>query len=203
MCGRMDSVAAFGRRSQEPVLSVPFNRRVPMNRRVACALLAVPVVVGAAGCGGSSGARLSTRPTGTFSPPTCPSAPPAQPHWPAGVPASLPKPANATILSTTTSGNVHITKFTTPTPLRDSVLFVVGKLPKAGYVLGRGDAEAAEADAPFMSPNGQTRGLLRMVELGACQTEWLLASVKAQAAPGTSPLLPPHATPSPSPLPFG
>jgi hypothetical protein len=182
---------------------VPFNRRVPLNRRLARAVLAVPVAIAAAGCGGSSSGTPSTAPVGTFSPPTCPSVSSSKPHWPATVPATLPKPPNATVLSTTTSSNVHITKFTTPMSLRDSVLFVVGKLPKAGYVLGRGDAEAAEADAPFLSPNGQTRGLLRMVELGACETEWLLASVNAQAVPGTSPLLPPHASPSPSPLPFG
>jgi len=96
---------------------------------------------------------------------------------------------------------VHIVKFTTPTSLRESVLFVVRKLPKAGYVLGRGDAEATEADAPFV--HGDTRGLVRMLEVGTCQTLWLLATVDASSQ-SNSPLLTPH-TPSgsPSPLPFG
>jgi hypothetical protein len=83
------------------------------------------------------------------------------------------------------------------------VIFVVDKLPKAGYVLGRGDAEAAEADAPFI--HGNVRGLVRMLETAPCQTLWLLATVDTSAqSNGNSPLLTPH-TPSgsPSPLPFG
>ena len=73
--------------------------------------------------------------------------------------------------------------------------------PKAGYQLGRGDAEATEADAPFI--HGQLRGLVRMLEAGPCETQWLLATVTAQNAP-TTPLLPTHSpSGSPSPLPFG
>jgi hypothetical protein len=86
--------------------------------------------------------------------------------------------------------------------LRDSVIFVVEHLPKAGYVLGRGDAEATEADAPFL--HGSTRGLIRMLQTGLCTTDWLLATVDTQTPVANSPLLTPH-TPSgsPSPLPFG
>ena len=92
-------------------------------------------------------------------------------------------------------------KFSTPTSLRDSVLFVVRKLPKAGYVLGRGDAEATEADAPFV--HGGTRGLVRMLGTAPCSTLWLLATVDSTAT-SSSPLLTPHTpTASPSPLPFG
>ena len=120
------------------------------------------------------------------------------------VPADFPKPPNARIQdSTTASDGVHIVKFGTQTSLRDSVLFVVNKLPKAGYVLGRGDAEAAEADAPFI--HGSIRGLVRMLEAGPCQTLWLLATIDTSSSSGAnSPLLTPH-TPSgsPSPLPFG
>jgi hypothetical protein len=119
------------------------------------------------------------------------------------VPKDLPKPPNATIQDQlTASDGVHIVKFSTPTSLRDSVLFVVNKLPKAGYVLGRGDAEAAEADAPFV--HGNIRGLVRMLETAPCQTLWLLASIDASSPNTNSPLLTPHTpTGSPSPLPFG
>jgi hypothetical protein len=119
------------------------------------------------------------------------------------VPKDLPKPPNATIeQQMTASDGVHIVKFTTPTSLRDSVIFVVNKLPKAGYVLGRGDAEAAEADAPFV--HGNIRGLVRMLETAPCTTLWLLASIDASSPNTNSPLLTPHTpTGSPSPLPFG
>ena len=159
-------------------------------------------------CGGSSSPESSTsvapvvRPT---TPPTCPTPSTSKPtKWPVQVPHDLPKPANAIIQGKplTTSDGVRIVKFATPTSLRESVLFVVRKLPKAGYVLGRGDAEATEADAPFI--HGNIRGLVRMLELGPCQTLWLFASVDASSPNTNSPLLTPHTpTGSPSPLPFG
>ena len=166
------------------------------------------LAVFASACGGSGSASTSTggtpAPVATYSaPPPCPTPSQAAPtKWPARVPKDLPKPSNATIQSQfTASDGVHVVKFTTPTSLRDSVLFVVRKLPKAGYVLGRGDAEATEADAPFV--HGNTRGLVRMLGVAPCQTLWLLASVDASSS-SNSPLLTPHSpTASPSPLPFG
>ena len=160
-------------------------------------------------CSGSSSSP-SAQPTAAATVPT-PTAPPACPapskvkptKWPIQVPKDLPKPSAATIQDQmTASDGVHIVKFSTPSSLRESVLFVVRKYPKAGYVLGRGDAEAAEADAPFV--HGDTRGLVRMLEVGTCQTLWLLATVNASSQGSNSPLLTPH-TPSgsPSPLPFG
>src|SRR5207248_1949358 len=97
-------------------------------------------------------ASTSARLVSDFEPGTTP--------WPAALPRDLPKPLHARIQqATTTTDGVHIIKFTTQTSLRDGVLFVVRRLPKAGYVLGRGDAEASEADAPFV--HGNTRGLYR------------------------------------------
>ena len=172
---------------------------------VAAALAAVVVI---SGCSGSSGAPATGGKPPTLppssSPAACPTPAKGKPTvWPAKVPADLPKPPDAHVIDQqTTSDGVSIVKFRTPTSLRDSVIFVVEKLPKAGYVLGRGDAEAAEADAPFL--HGSTRGLLRMLETGLCQTDWLLATVSAQSPTGNSPLLTPHTpTGSPSPLPFG
>jgi hypothetical protein len=159
-----------------------------------------------AGCGGSSSPRSApTRPpVDAPSPTACPQpAQQTEPDWPSIVPADLPKPPNATIGEVQTGGDgVRIVKFTTPTSLRESILFVVRQLPKAGYVLGRGDAEATEADAPFV--HDDIRGLVRMVLVGQCETQWLLATVDTSQPVGGSPLLPPHGpTGSPSPLPFG
>jgi hypothetical protein len=167
----------------------------------------VTLALFAAGCtGGSNKADPAPSTVHSFTPPTCPTPTSAKTtHWPSAVPADMPKPANATITdTTTTSDGVHITKFTTPTSLRDGVLFVVGKFPKAGFVLGRGDAEVNEADAPFV--HGNTRGLVRMLAQQPCSTLWLVATVDV-SNPGTSggsPLLPTHSpSSSPSPLPFG
>jgi hypothetical protein len=92
--------------------------------------------------------------------------------------------------------------FTTPISLRESVLFVVEAMPAAGYTLARGDAENTEADAPFVK--GDLRGVLRMIAVEPCRTDWLMAlstGVPSGAPGGGSPLLPPRA--DASPLPFG
>ena len=58
-----------------------------------------------------------------------------------------------------TTDGLFIVLFSTSTSLRDGVIFIVRKLPPAGFQLGRGDAEPAEADAPFNK--GDLRGVLR------------------------------------------
>jgi hypothetical protein len=117
------------------------------------------------------------------------------------VPADLPRPPGVRVIDVQNPRDaVQVVRFTTPTSLRQSVLFVVEQLPKAGFVLGRGDAEPSEADAPFV--RGDVRGAFRMVATEPCQTTWVLTTVRANGgAGGTSPLLP-H-PPSQSPLPFG
>jgi hypothetical protein len=113
-------------------------------------------------------------------------------------------PDNITPVETTkTADGIQVVKFTTPTTLRAAVIFMVDRYPKAGYVVGRGDAEATEADAPFVK--GKVRGLTRVATLQACQTLWLVATVANTAGTGgTSPLLSPHPTSSQtSALPFG
>jgi hypothetical protein len=179
---------------------------VPIRRElIAAGVLVLAATVTA--CGGSSGGTdaVATPSTATTSAaPSCPKPSNVKPaHWSSKVPADLPKPPYAHIDDEeTTQDGVHIVKFSTQTSLRDSVLFVVEKLPKAGYVLGRGDAEASEADAPFV--HGDIRGLIRMLQVGLCNTQWLLATVDTSASVGNSPLLTPHSpSGSPSPLPFG
>jgi hypothetical protein len=164
------------------------------------ALVSATVLTGCAG-GSSPSAGASPSPS-LYTPPPCPTTgTPVKTAWPSVLPSDLPKPTNATIRKTTTTRDgVHVVQFTTPTSLRESVLFIVGKYPKAGYVLGRGDAEATEADAPFV--HGAVRGITRLSSLAQCQTIWLTAVVHQGGA--TTPLLPSR-TPSASssPLPFG
>lgn len=173
-----------------------------MPRR-AGAVAPAMVVAGAlltGACSGSSVAApaVTVRPTPTACP--SPTGGPVTP-WPRGVPADLPMPPGAVVSSQeTTSAHVHVVRFSTPLSLRDSVLFVVERLPRAGYVLGHGDAELSEADVPFV--RGSLRGQLKLTGVSACETEWLLATVDADTSSGTSPLLSPNASESPSSLPF-
>jgi hypothetical protein len=167
---------------------------------VASAVLAGTLAATLAGCGGSSTPAAGASPSlPTVTP--CPSVTAAAAPWPRGVPADLPKPPGAVVRSQqTTAAHVHVVRLSTPLSLRDSVLFVLRRLPKAGYVLGHGDAEPDEADVPFA--RGDLRGQLKLTAVSACRTDWLLATVAAGASSGTSPLLSPNPSESPSSLPF-
>jgi hypothetical protein len=178
-----------------------------MLHRAGAVVAAVTLAVLVTGCSGGS-KQAAPPPTSprTFSPVPCATPDNAKPpQWPAALPADMPKPTYATInQTTTTTDGVHIVKFTTPTSLRDGVLFIVGKFPKAGYVLGRGDAEVTEADAPFI--HGNIRGLVKLLATEPCSTLWLVATTNANSpgGQGGSPLLPTHSpSGSSSPLPFG
>lgn len=143
--------------------------------------------------------------------PTCPSvSPTTAPTSPAlakalrSVPFDLPMPDNITPVETTkTADGIQVVKFTTPTSLRQTVIFIVDRYPKAGYVLGRGDAEATEADAPFVK--NKVRGLTKVAALESCKSLWLVATLTTSGTNGgTSPLLSPHPTSSQTTaLPFG
>src|SRR3954447_25559532 len=191
------------------MVSFPVTYRGGVKFAAAAAVLSGVVLAGVAGCNGSSSsAAPSPRPVVTSA---CPSATPTSPPASAAmskllrnVPFGLPMPENITPADTsTTSDGIQVVKFTTPSSLRDAVIFMVQRYPKAGYVVGRGDAEATEADAPFIK--GSVRGLTRVASLQTCQTLWLIASVPTKGGGGgTSPLLSPHPTSSQtSSLPFG
>ena len=135
--------------------------------------------------------------------PTCAPAAPTDFAWPEQVPTDLPKPPGATLteVDKRTDG-LTVVQFTTPTSIRQSVLFLIEALPAAGYTLARGDAENTEADAPFVK--GDLRGVMRMIAVAECRTDWLMAiatGAPTGAPGGGSPLLPPR--PNASPLPFG
>ena len=122
--------------------------------------------------------------------------------WPKPVPADLPRLPGVTLGETKqTKDGLTVVRFATTTSLRDGVVHIVNTLPPAGYVLGRGDAELTEADAPFNK--GELRGVLRGIARTACSTDWLLAIAKARRGGTGTPLLPARPGVSPSPLPFG
>jgi hypothetical protein len=164
-----------------------------------------------AGCSDAQEPTAAATPTAAASAPalqadpTCP-AKPATLEWPAQVPDDLPVPPSATLtdVQKRTDGLTVVT-FSTATSIRQAVLFLIEQMPKAGYTLARGDAENTEADAPFVK--GDLRGVMRMIAVEPCRTDWLMAITRAApvGAPGGggggSPLLPPR--PNASPLPFG
>jgi hypothetical protein len=156
------------------------------------------------GCGSATpqaGPAATSAPPLLPTPAACPVVPTAHFRWPAPVPADLPQPPTAVLgtVSTTPQG-LTIVRFRTTTSLQQGVLFVVKEIQKAGFTLGRGDAEPAEADAPF--GRGDLRGVYKMLVRDTCATDWLVAVTKARPT-GNSPLLPRQTTASPSPLPFG
>lgn len=133
---------------------------------------------------------------------TCPEPVDEGDPWPAEVPADLPKPRSIAISeSVVQDSGLRVVRFSNPVGLRDNVVFVVEALPAAGYVLGRGDAEAQEADAPFQKDD--LRGILRMVASTTCSTDWLLAFALAEDGGSTAPVPSYAPSSSPSPLPFG
>lgn len=119
--------------------------------------------------------------------------------WPDVVPADLPVPPAGTLTDVQPRGEgLTVVRFSTTTSIRESVLFLIEQMPAAGYTLSRGDAENTEADVPFVK--GDLRGVMRMIAVEECRTEWLMALATGGAAAG-APVLPPR--PDASPLPFG
>jgi hypothetical protein len=174
--------------------------------RRAALLLVGALLASLTGCSGGSEHALPLPSPSPVSPSPLPTCAPTvtKPYtWPKQIPQDLPRLPGVSIESSKrTTDGLFIVQFSTSASLRDGVLFIVKALPKAGYVLGRGDAEPAEADAPF-TKGGDLRGVLRGAATGLCQTKWILA-VTRQTQLGTgTPLLPAHHGPSPSPLPFG
>ena len=171
---------------------------------------AVFVALTIAGCGGSGepqAAPTSAAPTPSSvlaqAPPACPSPPSTDFSWPEQVPDDLPVPPGASLTEVEKRNDgLTVVMFSTPTSIRQAVLFLIEQMPAAGYTLARGDAENTEADAPFVK--GDLRGVMRMIAVEQCRTDWLMAITRGTpvGAPGPgSPLLPPR--PGASPLPFG
>jgi hypothetical protein len=174
-----------------------------MRRPLFLALVAFLLLTG---CSGKSDSALPGPASPTAAAPSLPTCAPARTAaytWPTPVPADLPRLPGVVLTGTKkTTDGLTIVSFSTETSLRDGVIFIVKRLPPAGFTLGRGDAEATEADAPFTK--GDLRGVIRGAARTLCQTDWILAVTRGTPGGSTgSPLLPSHTGPSPSPLPFG
>jgi hypothetical protein len=174
-------------------------------RPAAAFALAALLATGLTACtgepNGPDAAPTTAAPSPTSTGPQCPVPPSSDPKWPSDIPESIPKPAGFKLEKTDrTKGNVVQLRGTVPMSLRDAVLFVIKEFPKNGFVLGRGDAEATEADAPFQRGEA-LRGLVRVFATDqVCQTQWLFAVVRNTGAPFDLSYTPP---PSSTPLPFG
>jgi hypothetical protein len=73
------------------------------------------------------------------------------------------------------SGQKHpgvVVSLTVPASLQDEISYVNRTLPAAGFTVGRGDAEQAEADIPFS--RADVTGQLRLSRAATCQTTWIL-----------------------------
>ncbi len=173
-------------------------------KRLAPVLATLLVGLSLAGCGGSNASPAAQQspqlqPTPSIS--ACPKAKGGGFAWPKDMPSDLPQPPHAQLVNVSRANGLTIARFSTPSSLQESVIFVVRSVQQAGYTLGRGDAEPAEADAPFGKDD--LRGVYKMLVRESCVTDWLVATTKVRPN-GTSPLLPtPSHGPSSHPLPFG
>lgn len=143
------------------------------------ALLLGLVVTTVAGCDGSAGTSKDAAGAGGPSRPSlspCPTPKDTSVTLPPGPSSRLPYPgfaADPESLPTSGRGN-QLIRFNTAMALRDAVSFVTEQLPSAGYAIGEGDAEQHEADVPFSK--GPVTGKLRLSEVSACSTTWLIAT---------------------------
>lgn len=84
----------------------------------------------------------------------------------------MPRPPGGRVTETKTVAHGMVVEVTVPSSLRQQVVFAEKALPKAGFTLARGDAEADEADIPFRK--GSVSGQLRIRAGGACRATWIL-----------------------------
>lgn len=169
--------------------------------------LLVTAVLTLSACAGDV-AGPGARPTATGAPGaspsgvTCPASnDKPDPKWPKDVPSVVPRPPGLKVQKVDPSqGNVLQVRSFVPMSIRESLVWIVREFPKAGFTLGRGDAEATEVDAPFQRGEA-LRGLVRVfITQEECQTLWLYAVVRNTNAPYDISYTPP---PSSTPLPFG
>jgi hypothetical protein len=163
-------------------------------RRLAAATLAVLAL---AGCGSSSSAAAGS--TATTRPPTtehdagfgegpatgpCTSLPPAPSpavvlSW---VPADLPLPPGTYATADLGAGGptaTHRGTLVVPGTPADFVRFAVASWPAKGWQIGRGDAEAGEAEDTFSRAGVRGHFRVRSAYCGGDRTELLLQLVTA------------------------
>jgi hypothetical protein len=81
----------------------------------------------------------------------------------------LPRGATLSTVRTLASGFILV-QFTSPSSLRDSLLFAITALQSAGYTVGRGIVGPVEIHLPF-TRDGKP-GVVRLIAMNACNTSW-------------------------------
>lgn len=179
--------------------SLPSAGRDPLRRAGAIVIVAV-LAIAVGGCAKKSPVAVVTQPSPAPLPTCAPATVPPQ-TWPIEVPADLPKPKSSKLSAVTQENGVTIVRFDTSTSLREGLIPLLSGLRSGGFEIGRGDAEAREADVPFARTG--VRGIFKMVAVADCHTTWVLG-VTRQGSVGTGPTLPGFSPPpSAHPLPFG
>lgn len=91
--------------------------------------------------------------------------------WPTGMPKDLPLPRGATLSWVQRwSGGLTWVQFTSPSSLRDSMLFAITALQSAGYTVGRGMVGPREIHLPFTKDSQP--GVVRLIAINPCNTSW-------------------------------
>jgi len=125
----------------------------------------------------TTAAGSSPTPTG----PACPAAPAGSDSFPAGLPPDFPTdfpppPGAGGAVADAQDPAVVAVRFPSPASLKESVEFVLERLPSAGFQITGGDQEPHEADVVFAF--GQRRGQLRIARVDDCTTFWLVQVVR-------------------------
>lgn len=170
---------ASARTSRTPTL---VNVAEP-GRSVGRAALAVATAAVLVGCASepSSEAAGSTAPSASPSGVACPEPASAPAAFPAGLPADFPAdfpapPGAGDAVADDADPAVVAVRFPSSAPLRESVQFVLDRLPAAGFQITGGDQEPHEADVVFAQ--GALRGQLRIARVDDCTTFWLVQVVR-------------------------
>ncbi|MDT4970729.1 MAG: hypothetical protein QOG22_872 [Pseudonocardiales bacterium] len=91
--------------------------------------------------------------------------------WPTGMPRDLPLPHGAKLGTVRTLANgFTVVQFTSPSSLRNSLLFAITALQSAGYTAGRGIVGPSEIHLPF-TKDGRP-GAVRLLAINRCNTRW-------------------------------
>jgi len=121
-------------------------------RRALCAAAAVPLLVGLAGCGGSSDSDSDSEASASEACGTLPSADPA-----ATLPSGFPALSDQVLYEPSKQGSTSIVfgrlDESSFVEVRDEL---VGKLKAAGYKIDGTDQESVEAEAEFSGPQNGT-----------------------------------------------
>lgn len=157
-------------------------------------VLVLPIALALGGCASDSHASKARPPQGlpttTVSSTTtsvfaaCTKVPPAGPAL-AWLPHDLPLPPGTYATTDISAGGLQRGMLVVPTDLHGFVVFALQQWPKVGFRLGRGDAEAHEAEDSFSKGDRVGAFRARSVYCDQSKTELLLVVGTRQPLPTT------------------